>query len=119
MTLRHSPLSIGRIPWAAFSLESPAMRSLLAKVPVRTQADIAVVLALIRPGAAADRAKSAFTRRARGEEQEFIFEPAVSDRLAATHGIIVFEEDIMILLGTTTRGSTLCAPSRPIWAEEG
>ncbi|HWI41328.1 MAG TPA: PHP domain-containing protein, partial [Verrucomicrobiae bacterium] len=36
-----------------FQLESPAMRSLLARLPIRAEADIIAALALVRPGAAA------------------------------------------------------------------
>jgi len=82
-----------------FQLESPAIRSLLAKIPIRNQDDIVSAIALIRPGAAADNAKSTFIRRARGEESDHMLEPSVSDRPAGTYGLILFEEDLMVLLG--------------------
>lgn len=81
-----------------FQLESPAMRSLLARVPIRAQSDIVASLALIRPGAAAGEAKAAFVRRARGEEADEPADPVMADRLAATHGMLLYEEDIMMLM---------------------
>ncbi|HSR10998.1 MAG TPA: hypothetical protein VLS90_06100, partial [Thermodesulfobacteriota bacterium] len=81
-----------------FQLESPAMRSLLARIPIRRQSDIVNALALIRPGAAAGEAKSSYIRRARGEEPETLFDPAMADRLSETHGMLLYEEDILVLL---------------------
>jgi DNA-directed DNA polymerase III PolC len=84
-----------------FQLESPAMRSLLARLPIHRQSDLVAALALIRPGAAAGSAKAAFVRRARGEEPSAIPFPLLADRLAETHGLLLFEEDIMLLLSRT------------------
>jgi DNA-directed DNA polymerase III PolC len=84
-----------------FQLESPAMRSLLARLPIRRQSDLVAALALIRPGAAAGEAKAAFIRRARGEEPSAIPFPLLADRLAETHGLLLYEEDIMLLLSRT------------------
>lgn len=81
-----------------FQLESPAMRSLLARLPVRRQSDLIAVLALIRPGAASGEVKSDFVRRARGEEADTNPFPSLSDRLDETHGLFLYEEDIMALL---------------------
>jgi DNA-directed DNA polymerase III PolC len=81
-----------------FQLESPAMRSLLARLPIRNQADLVAALALIRPGAAAGAAKTAYIRRARGEEPIEIPFPEVGGRLSETHGLLLYEEDIMVLL---------------------
>ena len=84
-----------------FQLESPAMRSLLARLPIRRQSDIIAALALIRPGAAAGEVKSAFVRRARGEVPEQVSFPMLGDRLQETHGLFLYEEDIMVLLSRT------------------
>ncbi len=84
-----------------FQLESPAMRSLLARLPIRRQSDLVAALALIRPGAAAGAAKTAFIRRARGEEAAKIPFPCLADRLTETHGLLLYEEDIMLLLSRT------------------
>lgn len=81
-----------------YQLESPAMRSLLARLPIRRLSDIVAALALIRPGAAAGEAKSAFVRRALGEEPDELIDPIMADRLQETHGMLLYEEDIMVLL---------------------
>lgn len=76
-----------------FQLESPAMRSLLLRLPIRRQSDLVAALALIRPGAAAGEVKNSFVRLARGEE--------TADRVGETHGLLIYEEDIMLLLART------------------
>jgi DNA-directed DNA polymerase III PolC len=81
-----------------FQLESPAMRSLLARLPIRRQSDLIAALALIRPGAAAGEVKNTFIRRARGEEKKTVDLPVLTDRLRETHGLPIYEEDIMLLL---------------------
>lgn len=81
-----------------FQLESPAMRTLLASIPIRHQSDITAALALIRPGAAGGNAKREFIRRSRGEYPESPVDPSVADRLRETHGLFLYEEDIMVLL---------------------
>jgi DNA-directed DNA polymerase III PolC len=84
-----------------FQLETPAMRSLLARLPIRRRSDIVAALALIRPGAAAGAAKDAFVARARREAPTELFDPALSDRIGETHGLLLYEEDIMVLLSRT------------------
>ncbi len=81
-----------------FQLESPAMRSLLARLPIRKRSDIVAALALIRPGASAGAAKEAFVARARGEKPTVVFEPLLAERTAETHGLLIYEEDLMVLL---------------------
>ncbi len=81
-----------------FQLESPAMRSLLVGIPIRSQSDVVAALALIRPGAAAGEAKSEFIRRARTGEVGEPLDPIMADRLAETHGMLLYEEDIMVML---------------------
>lgn len=81
-----------------FQLESPAMRTLLARLPIRHQSDLTAALALIRPGAASGAVKESFVRRARGEERVLLAFPALADRLAESYGLPIYEEDIMVLL---------------------
>ena len=82
-------------------LESPAMRHLLRAVRPRDLRDIMKALALIRPGAASIGMKEAFIRRQRGLEPA----PAGHGVLADTHGIMLYEDDVMLvaaaLLGTS------------------
>ncbi len=81
-----------------FQLESPAMRSLLSRMPIRSESDVTAALALIRPGVAAGETKAAFIRRTRGEEACDPIDPVMADRLFETRGMLLYEEDIMVLL---------------------
>ncbi|MBJ6725995.1 PHP domain-containing protein [Geomesophilobacter sediminis] len=84
-----------------FQLESPAMRVLLARLPIRSSSDLTAALALIRPGAASGEVKRSFVRRARGEERALPVFPALADRTATTQGLLLYEEDVMELLSRT------------------
>jgi DNA-directed DNA polymerase III PolC len=81
-----------------WQLESPAMRSLLAQIPIRGVRDCIAALALVRPGAASGQAKRAFIRRANGEEPPDYLHLALEKRLRETHGVLLYEEDIMCVL---------------------
>jgi DNA polymerase III alpha subunit len=76
-------------------LETPAVRSVLRRMPVRGLRDLTAALALVRPGAAAGAAKAAFLRRARGVERPRPIHPELATVLRATHGLLVFEEDLL------------------------
>jgi DNA-directed DNA polymerase III PolC len=80
-----------------FQLESPAMRSLLARLPIRAVEDVVAALALVRPAAAGARARGEYIRRTRGETGPQL-EPRLAALLAPTHGVLLYEEDIMALL---------------------
>jgi DNA-directed DNA polymerase III PolC len=81
-----------------FQFETPAVRAVLAQVPIRNLDDAIAALALVRPGAASGQAKRAFVRRARGEEPPDILHPSLEGRLARTHGILLYEEDLIVVL---------------------
>ena len=86
-----------------FQLESPAMRSLLRMMEPRTLADVIAAVALIRPGPAGaggveggDRnAKESFCRRRRGLESARFLHPSLEPVLRASHGLMLYEEDVM------------------------
>jgi DNA polymerase III alpha subunit len=82
-------------------LESPLVRSVLEALPVRTLSDVAVALALVRPGAASGGAREKFIRRARGDEPAYI-RSHLDSLLSATHGLCVFEEDLLRIITSTT-----------------
>ncbi|MBX3471442.1 MAG: DNA polymerase III subunit alpha, partial [Planctomycetes bacterium] len=89
-------------------VESPAVRAVLARVPVRRLADLTAVLAVVRPGAAAGQAKERFVRRARGEAPTPALDPRLADVLAPTHGVLLFEEqliEVLARLGGLTRAA--------------
>jgi len=83
-----------------FQIESPGMRQLLAMLGPRSVLDVVDALALIRPGPASSGMKERFVRRARGLEPAAVVHPALAPVLAATHGIPLYEEDVMSIAAT-------------------
>jgi DNA polymerase III alpha subunit len=83
-----------------FQLESPLMRSVLASLPMANLSDLTQALAIVRPGPASGQAKELFVARARGEAAAPELHPAWRERLRPTHGVLLFEEDILFLLST-------------------
>jgi error-prone DNA polymerase len=81
-----------------YQLESPAQRAVLARLPVRRLDDVTHALAIVRPGPASGQAKELFLARARGEAGEPELHPLLAERLRATHGLLLYEEDILFLL---------------------
>lgn len=78
-----------------FQIESPGMRHLLAMLAPRSGREVVDALSLIRPGPASSGMKERFVRRARGLEPATVVHPALAPVLAATHGIPLYEEDVM------------------------
>jgi DNA polymerase III alpha subunit len=72
-------------------LESPAMRALLRMTRPADAKGVMQALALIRPGAASGGMKEKFVRRVRG------LEPSPGGLLADTHGVMLYEDDAMIV----------------------
>ena len=87
-------------------LESPAMRSLLRMMQPADVRDVMKVLALIRPGAASIGMKEVFVRRHRGLEGVPASQPQVDAILRDTHGVMVYEDDVM-LVAAAMLGSSL------------
>ena len=80
---------------ACFQVESPAMRHLLRMVGARTLDDVIAAVALVRPGPAESGMKEAFCRRRRGLEPATFLHPRLEPVLRATHGVMLYEEDVM------------------------
>lgn len=79
-----------------FQVESPAVRSVLRRLPVSTIRDVTVALALVRPGAASGDAKASYVRRARGVESiDTRRPPQLRAVLRESQGIMLFEEDVI------------------------
>ena len=87
-------LRLGRT-LGCFQVETPTMRSLLSRLPLRGVEDLMAALALVRPGPASGEAKAAYLRRARGEEAETAPHPRLAAALRGTRGMLLYEEDIM------------------------
>ncbi len=78
-----------------FQVESPGMRNLVVRLSSRTQADAMVALSLIRPGPAGSGMKDAYVLRRRGEEAVPAVHPLVDPLFAATHGVMLYQEDTL------------------------
>ncbi len=81
-----------------FQLESEGMRRLVKRMKMRVFDDIAVVLALYRPGPM-ESIETFLKRRHEGEPLTSI-EPSVDAILASTQGILLYQEQIMAIATT-------------------
>ncbi|MBI3539995.1 MAG: DNA polymerase III subunit alpha, partial [Candidatus Eisenbacteria bacterium] len=86
-----------------FQLESPAMRHLLRMLRARTLDQTIAAVALVRPGPAESGMKEAFCRRERGAEPARFLHPRLAPLLAATHGVMLYEEDVMTVAAALMR----------------
>ncbi|MDQ3774672.1 MAG: DNA polymerase III subunit alpha [Pseudomonadota bacterium] len=89
-----------------FQIETPALRATLRRLPVRGIADLIGALAIVRPGPAAGEAKAAYLRRANGTEAPQAPHPRLAALLRETHGMMLYEEDLMASIAAMT-GSSL------------
>jgi len=78
-------------------IESPGMRHLLLALQPDRIRELMKALALIRPGAASIGMKETFIRRRRGLEPVPAGHPAVDELLAGTHGVMLYEDDVMLV----------------------
>ena len=88
-----------------FQIESPGMRATLREIRARSVEDILVALALYRPGPLTGGLKDAFVQRhiaVRGESgkngaaaQPYEIHPALTPLLADTHGVILYQEQVL------------------------
>jgi DNA polymerase-3 subunit alpha len=88
-----------------FQIESPGMRATLKEIRARGVEDILVALALYRPGPLTGGLKDAFVQRhvaIRGEShkngvvtQPYEIHPALTPLLADTHGVILYQEQVL------------------------
>jgi DNA-directed DNA polymerase III PolC len=83
-------------------IETPAVRSVLKKLPMRGVADLVAALALVRPGPGAAEAKAAYLKRANGEAAPVPPHPRLSHPLRESHGILLYEEDLMATISAMT-----------------
>jgi len=78
-------------------IESPAMRHLLRAMAPDGPRELMKALALIRPGAASIGMKETFIRRRRGLEAPPPSMLAVDAILGETHGVMLYEDDVMLV----------------------
>jgi DNA polymerase III subunit alpha len=78
-----------------FQIESPGMRGLLRMMKARTLEEIAVALALIRPGASEYGSKELFLKRLRGKEPVVYAHESLIGILGETLGVCIYQEQVM------------------------
>ncbi len=78
-----------------FQIESPAMRGMLRMLNARTLGEMAIALAIIRPGAAEYGSKELFVKRLRKEEEITFAHPKLKPILGDTLGVCIFQEQVM------------------------
>ena len=78
-----------------FQLESAGMRELLRQLKPRSLDDIAVVIALYRPGPLKAGVVEKYIRRRDGQEEVTYPDPIFRDALEETYGLPVYQEQVM------------------------
>jgi len=78
-----------------FQVESPAMRGMLRMMKARTLEEIAIALAIIRPGAAEYGSKELFVKRLRGKEELVYPHDSLKPILGDTLGVCIYQEQVM------------------------
>jgi DNA-directed DNA polymerase III PolC len=78
-----------------FQCESTGARRTLRQLRAQTVADLAVANAFFKPGPATGGMYHAFIRRYRGEEEVRYLHPSLAPILAATKGVMLFQEQVL------------------------
>ncbi len=79
-----------------FYVESPAMRSLLRRMRCESFDDLVAASSIVRPGVARSGMLDEYLRRRDGQE-DWTTPDLVNEVLAETHGLLVYQEDIVRL----------------------
>ncbi|MCC6233576.1 MAG: DNA polymerase IV [Verrucomicrobiales bacterium] len=85
---------------AVHHIESPAMLNLCRMTNVREIDGLVAIVSVIRPGAANENKKLAFTRRYQGMEPPVYPHPCLEPCLRSTFGLVVYEEHILQIAET-------------------
>jgi DNA polymerase-3 subunit alpha len=80
-----------------FQCESAGAQRTLRQLQARTVADLAVANAFFKPGPAMGGMARSFVRRYRGQEPTAYLHPALEPILRSTHGVLLFQEQILRL----------------------
>jgi DNA polymerase-3 subunit alpha len=83
-----------------FQIESPAMRSMLRMMKARTLDEVAIALAIIRPGAAEYGSKELFVKRLSGKEPVVYAHESLKSILVDTLGVCIYQEQVMQIAQT-------------------
>lgn len=82
---------------AVFQLESRGMKELLKKLRPNTFEDIIAMLALYRPGPLESGMVDDFVNRKHGRASVDYFHPDLEGTLKSTYGVIVYQEQVMLI----------------------
>src|SRR5699024_6005267 len=82
---------------AVFQLESRGMKDLLKKLRPNTFEDVIAMLALYRPGPLESGMVIDFVNRKHGQASVDYFHPDLEPVLASTYGVIVYQEQVMLI----------------------
>ncbi len=83
-----------------FQLESDGMRELLVRLKPDHFEDIIAVLALYRPGPLKSGMVDMYVKRKHGEEPVVFPHECLKEILEDTHGVIVYQEQVMLIANT-------------------
>ncbi len=78
-----------------FYIESPGMRNLLRKLSCSTFKGLVAASSIIRPGVAESGMMQEYIKRHRKEAKWTSLSPQMDEILADTHGVMVYQEDVM------------------------
>jgi DNA-directed DNA polymerase III PolC len=78
-----------------FQIESPGMRAILKEIQAQSVDDLMMALALYRPGPLVGGFKDAFVRRHLNLEPPEYLHPALEPLLEDTHGVILYQEQVL------------------------
>jgi DNA polymerase-3 subunit alpha len=81
-----------------FQLESDGIRELLKRMKPDSIRDIIAIMALYRPGPLQGGMVDAYVNRKHGREKPIYSHPVMEEILAETHGVMVYQEQIMRIL---------------------
>src|SRR4030095_2503457 len=76
-----------------FQIETPPMRAVLRKLPIRSVEDLRNALAIVRPGPGSGEDKASFIRRAHSEESASPPHPRLAGVLHDSLGVLLYGED--------------------------
>src|SRR5690625_943349 len=82
---------------AVFQLESRGMKDVLKKLRPNTFEDVIAMLALYRPGPLESGMVIDFVNRKHGQASVDYFHPDLEPVLASTYGVIVYQEQVMLI----------------------
>ncbi len=80
---------------AVFQIESPGQMNLLSRTQPRTLNDLIAQVALFRPGPLQGGMVNPYVARREGVEEVKFLHPVLAPILADTHGIILFQEQVL------------------------